>query len=95
MKIILISELTIDDIKESLKNHDAILVHNPFGNLFQHAGSLDGIPKDCLLVDVQSLNAISMIYDYLKTENQAKFNTILQDEYKFARFLDSMWEMVN
>ena len=47
-----------------------------------------------ILIDMQSINLLITIYDNLKSKNQAKFNSVLQDEYKFANLLDKMWGWV-
>jgi len=93
MKTVELKNLSIDFIREMRDNKEAFQIHNPGGDLFQHEAS-EISDKDCLLVDMQSANVIMLIHDGLKPENQAKFNSVLQDEMKFASFLDHMWEMV-
>ena len=80
-----LKNLTIDVLKEYLEGQSYITLLNPGGDLFQAGG---------LLIDVQSINVLVTIYNALKAPGQAKFNDVLQSEYKLARLLDSMWEMV-
>ena len=81
-----IKDLTIELICEFVEAHSLMYLINPGGELFQG--------ENGLLIDVQSLNLIKTIHDALKPSNQAKFNTLLQSEYKLASFLDDMWSMV-
>lgn len=87
-----LKSLTIDIIKDRVRQHSYVTVHNPGGDLFQ-AKDEEG-NKTGLLIDVQSLNLLSKIYDALNDVNKAKFNSVLQDEYKFASLLNHMWECV-
>lgn len=84
-----LKQLTIETIKDFVRQHSYMVVHNPGGELFQ-AENENG-DKTGLLVDVQSLSLLSQIYDNLNPTNQSRFNTVLQDEYKFANLLDKMW----
>lgn len=94
MTIVQIKQLTIDHIKNSVIQRACFCVFNPGGDLFQHPANENGIPENCLLLNIQSSKAINLIYDALNLQNQNKFNAMLQDEYKFANFLDKMWDMV-
>lgn len=84
-----LKQLTIETIKDFVRQRSYMVVHNPGGELFQ-AENENG-DKTGLLVDVQSLSLLSQIYDNLNPTNQSRFNTVLQDEYKFANLLDKMW----
>ena len=92
-KTIELKKLTIEIIQLMRDNYEAFQIHNPGGELFQHEQS-EVSDKDCLLVDIQSANVIIKIYEALSDGGQLKFNSLLQDEYRLANFLDSMWEMV-
>lgn len=46
-----------------------------------------------LLVDATSARRVVAVYDALKGDNQKLFDTvIIKDLYKFAHFLNKMWE---
>jgi hypothetical protein len=94
MTIVPLKELTIDHIKDSVRQKAAFCIRNEGGELFQHPEGESGIPENCLLLDIQSTNVLGLIYDALNPKNQARFNSVLQDEYKFANLLDKMWGMV-
>lgn len=83
---IILNELTINVLKEHQSQCQHIRVFNPGGDLFQHPNGL--------LIDMQSINLMCLIYDKLQPDNQSRFNSVLQDEYKFARFCDTMWKWV-
>ena len=89
--MILLKELTIDKLRERKKAKSYMVVSNPGGELFQ-GKQADGTKG--ILIDMQSINLLITIYDNLKSKNQAKFNSVLQDEYKFANLLDKMWGWV-
>lgn len=94
METVEIKNLTIEHFKQSVVNKQCFCIFNPGGELFQHPESCSGIPEDCLLIDIQSANVVCTIYDAVNPANQAKFNSMVQDEYKLANFLDKMWKMV-
>ena len=94
MEMIDLKNLTIDFIHDKRDHHECFAVHNPEGDLFQHPIGVNDIPMNSLMIDMQSANVIVLIYDALKPDNKALFNSVLQDEYKFASFLDKMWKFV-
>ena len=80
---------SIDPIRNAVKTHTAFYLGNPDGELFQGNGGLG------VLVDPQSAKVICLIYDSINETNRAKFHSeLVQDEYKFANFLDGLWDMV-
>jgi len=81
-----LKDLTIDRIKSFVSEHSLMILKNPNGELFQNESGL--------LIDVQSLNLMKTIYDKLSEKNQNTFNSVLQNEYKLARFIDGMWGLV-
>ena len=93
MKTVELKNLSVDFIREMRDNKEAFQIHNPGGDLFQHAAS-ETSDKDCLLVDMQSANVMVLIYDALKPENQQRFNRFIHNEMNLANFIDHMWEMV-
>lgn len=92
-QIINIKDLSINYIRAMVKEHSCFYIHNPGGELFQHPES-ETAPENCLCVDMQSANLICTLYDNLNEKNQSSFNSLLQDEFKLARFLDKMWSFV-
>lgn len=95
MNIVQIKQLTIDHFKKSVAEKACFCIFNPGGDLFQHPENYnEGIPADCLLIDIQSANVVCTVYDAINPENKAKFNSMVQDEYKLANFLNKMWKMV-
>ena len=90
-----LKQLTIDFIESMVLQKTCFCVENQGGDLFQHPTSEDGIPENSLLIDVQSANVLCIVHKGLNTKNQANFNNILQDEYKFASLLDKMWDWVS
>lgn len=89
-----IKQLTIDFLKSAVKQHSCFCIENQGGNLFQHPET-EEIPENSLLVDVQSANVLCIVYNALSSKNQARFNSMLQNEYKLASLLDKMWDWVN
>jgi len=87
-----IKKLTIEKVKEFVKGHSLMIIHNPEGDLFQAEDERGR--KVGLLIDVQSLNCMATVYDNLKENNKGRFNDVLQDEYKLASLLDKMWSWV-
>jgi len=94
MDIIEFKELSINKLKEQLTQHSAFYLKNTGGELFNAKNSKDKVVG--VLFDIMSINAICKIYDAINEKNKEKFNSILlKDEYKFARFLDTMWDLVS
>jgi hypothetical protein len=93
-KPIPIKSLTPEDLIYHCKEQSYLLIENNGGELFQHEETEDGVPANCLLVDLFSLSAIVKIYNALNEQNKVKFAILLHDEYKLARFLDSFWDMI-
>lgn len=93
MRTVELKYLNIDFIRAMRDEGSAFQIHNPKGHVFQHPKTVIS-DEDCLLVDIQSANVIVLIHDAIKSENQAKFNELLRDEFRLVNFLDTMWEMV-
>jgi hypothetical protein len=75
--------------QEFVSQHSMMIIDNEGGDLFPKDPEWGGF-----IIDVQSLNVLSVVYDALSEPNQAKFDSILQSEYKFANMLDKMWGWV-
>lgn len=75
-----VKDLTIDFLKSS----DNAFIIAPDEELF-----IEGV-----MVDMQSRNLMCTIYDSLSAEHKAKFNSVLQDKWKLARFMGTMWDLV-
>ena len=87
-----IKDLTIEKIREFVKGHSLMIIHNPGGDLFQ-AEDEEG-NKVGLLLDVQSLNLITKVFEAVSQKHKDRFNEFLQEEYKLASLLDKMWSWV-
>jgi hypothetical protein len=94
MNVVPLKQLSIEYIKDFVQQKTCFCIHNPNGDLFQHPETKDGIPENCLLIDLQNANVICIVYNALNDKNKANFNRILQNEYKFASLLDEMWSFV-